>query len=748
MDNDLVIVESPAKTKALKKFLGKKYMVEASVGHVKDLPQKKLGVQIENDFAPNYEIIKGKNKVLNQLKSQSRKARAVYLAPDPDREGEAIAWHIAQEIEKINPRIFRASFNEITKRAVLEGIHQAGEIDMDRVNAQQARRILDRLVGYKISPFLWKTVYRGLSAGRVQSVALRIVCEREEEIENFIPKEYWSISALLETQSKESFSTKLEKIEGKNFEISNQKEAESICSAIRGEQFLVARISREEKKRNPYPPYITSTLQQDAARRLSFSAQKTMRVAQQLYEGVELGEMGSVGLITYIRTDSFRVAEAAQKAARELIESSSGKDYLPLRPPQYRSRKTAQEAHEAIRPTNLDHQLDQVRGFLSKDQYRLYQLIWNRFIASQMSPAIYRHTSVEIEAGKYLFKASASQLLFDGFLKVYQEVKEGNSDEEEGGKLPALKEKERLNLLELIPKQHFTKPPPRFSEATLIKELEENGIGRPSTYAQIVSTIKQRKYVESESRKLFPTELGKTVNQILVKNFPQIFEVKFTASMEEELDKIEEGKEEWVKVLKDFYTPFQLNLKKVESNKKDIRELTQQKTDELCEKCGSPMIIRWGRNGRFLACSAFPKCKNSKPLPGDDNGRVLSHEKCQLCGAPMMIKVSRFGKFLSCSRYPDCKFTRPFSTGVNCPQEGCDGSLIERKTKRGRIFFGCSNYPNCKFATWDKPVNQSCPNCGAEFLVEKSSKVKGDFLKCIKCGREQAQPAEGEKVRK
>ena len=748
MDKDLVIVESPAKTKALKKFLGKEYMVEASVGHVKDLPQKKLGVQIENDFAPNYEIIKGKNKVLNQLKSQSRKARAVYLAPDPDREGEAIAWHIAQEIEEINPRIFRASFNEITKRAVLEGIQQAGEIDMDRVDAQQARRILDRLVGYKISPFLWKTVYRGLSAGRVQSVALRIVCEREEEIENFVPKEYWSISALLETQGKESFSAKLEKIQGRSFEICTQKEAENICSALRGEQFLVVRTSQEEKKRNPYPPYITSTLQQDAARRLSFSAQKTMRIAQQLYEGVELGETGSVGLITYMRTDSFRVAQVAQKTARELIEKSYGKDYLPPKPRQYRSKKTAQEAHEAIRPANVDHRPDQVKGFLTKDQYRLYQLIWNRFMASQMSPAIYNYTGVEIEAGKYLFKASASQLLFDGFLKVYQEVKEGNSNEQEENKLPALKEKERLNLLELIPKQHFTKPPPRFSEATLIKELEENGIGRPSTYAQIVSTIKQRKYVESESRKLFPTELGKTVNQILVKNFPQVFEVKFTATMEKELDKIEEGKEEWVKVLRDFYTPFQLNLKKVERNKKDIRELIQQKTDETCEKCGSPMIIRWGRNGRFLACSAFPKCKNTKPLPGDDNGTVLSDEKCQLCGAPMMIKVSRFGKFLSCSRYPDCKFTRPFSTGVNCPQEGCDGSLIERKTKRGRVFFGCSDYPKCTFATWDKPVNQSCPNCVAKFLVEKSSKVKGDYVKCIKCGYEQAQPAEGEKVKK
>jgi DNA topoisomerase-1 len=747
VEKNLVIVESPTKTKALKKFLGKEYVVEASVGHIKDLPKKKLGVEIENDFAPDYEVIRGKKKVLNHLKSQSKKVKTVYLAPDPDREGEAIAWHISQELEKINPTILRASFNEITKQAVLEGIKDAGQIDMNRVNAQQARRILDRLVGYKISPLLWKTVYKGLSAGRVQSVALRIICEREEAIENFVPKEYWSITAHLQTETKESFSAKLEKIEGKSFEIPSQEEAEKLCSQIQQEDFLVSRISQEKKKRNPYPPYITSTLQQDAARRLSFSARKTMQVAQQLYEGVELGEMGSVGLITYMRTDSFRVAETAQKAARELISKSFGDEYLPTKPRQYRSKKTAQEAHEAIRPTYVDHQPEEIKRILTRDQYRLYKLIWNRFVASQMNPAVYNSTTVEIQAGKFLFKASASQLLFDGFLRVYQDVKGNSSDEEEEKQLPALNERQKLHLLQLDPKQHFTKPPPRFSEATLIKELEENGIGRPSTYAQIVYTIKQRKYVESKARKLFPTELGKTVNKILVGNFPQIFEVKFTATMEEELDKIEEGKEEWVKVLNDFYSPFKLNLEKVENNKKSIRKLTQQETDEVCEKCGSPMIIRWGRNGKFLACSGFPKCKNTKPLPGEENGTILSDEKCELCGAPMMIKVSRYGKFLSCSKYPDCKFTRPFSIGVDCPEEGCSGYLVERKTKRGRLFFGCSNYPKCKFATWDKPVNQSCPNCGAKFLVEKSSKVKGEYLKCIKCGHEQIQSVETEKVK-
>ncbi len=747
MDKSLVIVESPAKTKALKKFLGKQFMVEASVGHIKDLPKRELGVEIDNHFSPVYEIIKGKKKVVQLLKSQSRKAKTVYLAPDPDREGEAIAWHIASEIQKINPRILRASFNEITKQAVLEGIQRAGEIDTNRVNAQQARRILDRLVGYKISPLLWKTVYKGLSAGRVQSVALRIICERETEVENFVPKEYWSISALLETERKEPFTAKLAKIDGKNFEIGDQGNAQEVCADIKTKKFQVTQIAREEKKRHPYPPYITSSLQQDAARRLSFSPKKTMQIAQQLYEGVELGETGSAGLITYMRTDSFRVAEVAQKASRDLIQKDYGTEYLPSKPRQYRSKKTAQEAHEAIRPTYVEYHPEEVKKFLTKDQHRLYQLIWNRFIASQMSSAIFSQTGVDIQAGKYLFRASSSQLMFDGFLRVYQEVKEENSEEAEQAKLPLLKEKDWLNLLELSPRQHFTKPPPRFSEATLIKELEDNGIGRPSTYAQIVSTIKQRKYVESESRKLLPTELGKTVNRILVENFPDIFEVKFTAGMEEELDKIEEGKEQWVKVLDDFYQPFQLNLKKVESKKKHIRELTQQKTDETCEKCGSPMIIRWGRNGKFLACSAFPQCKNTKPLPGDENGTILPQEKCEKCGSPMMIKVSRFGRFLSCSRYPECKFTRPISTGVGCPEDGCGGFLVERKTRRGKTFFGCSNYPQCKFATWDRPVSQSCPGCGAKFLVEKSSKTKGRHLKCLRCGYEQSEPAESDETK-
>jgi DNA topoisomerase-1 len=738
----LVIVESPAKTKTLKKFLGEEFLVEASLGHVKDLPEKNLGVDIENDFTPDYKIIKGKQKILTRLKSEAKKAKMVYLAPDPDREGEAIAWHIATEIDKVNPQIYRASFNEITKEAVLSGIKEAGEIDMNKVNAQQARRILDRLVGYKTSPILWKTLYRGLSAGRVQSVALRIICEREKQIEDFVPQEYWGITAILETKDKKSFPAKLVKIDGKDFEIATQKDAERIISDVKDKKFVVANVTKEERNRFPSPPYITSTLQQDAARRLYFSSQKTMKIAQELYEGVELGEKGSVGLITYMRTDSPRIAEIAKKAAKDFIERNFGSDYIPSKPREYKSRKSAQEAHEAIRPTYIDYTPDQVKKYLSKDQSKLYQLIWNRFMASQMAGAVFQVTTVEIEAEKYLFRATCSELLFDGFLKIYQDIKEENGEEEEEFKLPILKEKDLLHLLELVPKQHFTKPPSRFSEASLIKELEEKGIGRPSTYAQILTTIKQRKYVESEKKRLFPTELGKTVNEILVKNFPNIFEEKFTANMEEELDKIEEGEEKWVKVLNDFYVPFQSTLKKVENEKGKIKQMTQQATEEICEKCGSSMIIRWGKNGKFLACSAYPNCKNTKPLESDENGEILLDQKCELCGAPLKVKIGRYGKFLSCSKYPGCKFTRPFSIGVACPQEGCNGYVVERKSKRGRIFYGCSNYPKCKFASWDKPVNEACPNCGAKFLVEKVNKSKGEYLQCIKCKYEKLEPVE------
>ncbi|HVP36637.1 MAG TPA: type I DNA topoisomerase [Terriglobales bacterium] len=736
MGKNLVIVESPAKTKTLKRFLGKDYQLEASLGHIKNLPQKSLGVKIEEDFKPGYVVIPGRKKVIDKLKKEAGKAEKVYLAPDPDREGEAIAWHVAEEVKKTNPNILRASFNEITKEAVLKGIEKAGPIDMDKVNAQQARRILDRIVGYKVSPFLWKTVYRGLSAGRVQSVALRIICEREEQIQKFVPLEYWSITGWFENQKNESFSAELVKIKGEDFRIENQTKAEEILQDLKRKSYKVASVNTEKRSRNPYPPFITSTLEQDSARRLYFSPQKTMVIAQQLYEGVELGEKGSVGLITYMRTDSVRIADSAKKAARDYIEKNFGSNYLPDRPREYKSKKNSQEAHEAIRPTYVEYPPDEIKKYLSKDQFKLYQLIYNRFLASQMKEAIYDTTTVEIQGDGYTFRASASELRFDGFLKVYQEVKEENGENGEEKKLPVLKQGESLNLLKLEPEQHFTKPPARFSEATLIKELEANGIGRPSTYALIVGTIEDRKYVEKEKKKLFPTELGKTVNRILVENFPELFDVGFTAEMEEELDRIEEGEDDWVKVLKDFYTPFKSILEEAEKKRKEIKSTIQEKTGEVCEKCGSPMVIKWGRHGRFLACSAYPECKNTKPLNSGEQNQITD-EKCELCGSPMVLKNGRFGKFLACSRYPECKNTKPYSLGIPCPR-GCGGFIVEKKSRKGKIFFGCSNYPKCDFATWDRPVKENCPQCGANFLVLKESKKKGEYLLCLKCKYEKS----------
>jgi DNA topoisomerase-1 len=735
MANNLVIVESPTKTKTLKKFLGRNWEIDASKGHIKDLPQRKLGVKVEDDFAPEYVIIKGKKKTIQGLKKSAKKASKVYLAPDPDREGEAIAWHIFKEVEKINPEVYRASFNEITKEAVLNGIKDASSIDLNKVHAQQARRIMDRLVGYKVSPLLWTTIYRGLSAGRVQSVALLLICEREEQVQRFVAQEYWTITALLQTDREETFSAKLVKVDQHEVKIESQKEASDIVQDIGDKKFQVIKVKTERKRKNPYPPYITSTLQQDAARRLYFPPRKTMFVAQQLYEGVEMGEKGSVGLITYMRTDSMRVAGSAVDKAREFIETRFGKNYLPAKPRRFKAKKTAQEAHEAIRPTSMEYSPESIERYLSKDQSRLYRLIWSRFLASQMSEALYDFTSSDIEAEKYLFRASSSVLIFDGFLRVYKEITENNSEEEKET-LPQIKEGEWLDLLELTPDQHFTKPPPRFSEASLIKELESKGIGRPSTYAQIVYTIKARKYVSSEKRKILPTDLGKMVNKILVEKFPQIFNVNFTAEMEAELDKIAEGEYDWVKVLRDFYTPFSATLKKVDSEKSEIEKQIEEKTDEMCDKCGNPMVIKWSRNGKFLACSAYPQCKNTKSLNSEEDEALVKGEKCVKCGAPMILKTGRYGKFLSCSRFPECKNAKPFSLKIKCPNEGCGGEIVEKKTKKGRIFYGCSNYPKCDFATWFKPVAQSCPECGAEFLITKTSKSKGEILQCLKCKHE------------
>ena len=739
---DLLIVESPTKSKTLKKFLGRGFEIMASMGHIRDLPKRELGVDIEDGFRPKYVIIAEKRKVISQLRKGATSADRVYLAPDPDREGEAIAWHIAETIGKANSNILRATFNEITEGAVREGVAKAGKIDGNKVKAQQARRILDRLVGYKVSPILWKTVHGGLSAGRVQSVALRMICEREKAIRDFEPQEYWNIGADFRTDEDEIFRAKLTHIRGKPVKISNRKQAEEAVGGARKESYSVSEVKKEKKRRHPNPPFITSTLQQEASRRLGFNTKKTMVVAQQLYEGIELGEEGSVGLITYMRTDSIRISQEARQDAWAFIAQNFGNDYLTKSERKYRSKGKVQDAHEAIRPTRIDRRPEDVKRFLSKEQVQLYELIWSRLVASEMCAALFENTTVSITGGEFLFRAAEAKLLFDGHLRVYQESEEENGEEEEKTKLPELEVNERLDLLKLHPKQLFTKPPPRFSEASLVKELEANGIGRPSTYAQIISTLKDRRYVSMEKRRFYSTELGEVVSKIVTANFPHIFNVKFTASMEAELDKIEEGKYDWQQVLRDFYEPFSKSLKRVEANREDIKKQIQEETNESCPECGAPLVIKWGRNGRFISCSKFPKCKFTKPL--EEEEAITTEEKCEKCGSPMVVKSGRYGRFLACSAYPECKSTKPYHLGIPCSREGCEGKLTEKRSKRGRLFYGCTSYPKCDFATWDKPVAQECPSCKAKFMVSKSSKAKGEYLKCLECGHQLTAPEEVE----
>ncbi|MBD3169103.1 MAG: type I DNA topoisomerase [candidate division Zixibacteria bacterium] len=731
-DKSLVIVESPTKSKTLKKFLGKGFSIEATLGHIKDLPKKKLGVDIENNYEPVYEVIPGKDKVINALKKAAGKASVIYLAPDPDREGEAIAKHVAEILDNGYGDVRRATFNEITEKAVKDAIKNAGKIDKNKVSAQQARRVLDRIVGYKVSPVLWKTISRRLSAGRVQSVALRLICEREDEIEAFKPDEYWSITADFKAP-KGNFKAKLHSIKGKKFKLGNQKETDETVAGIKEESFSVHDVKIETKSRNPQPPFITSTLQQEAARRLRFSAKRTMRVAQSLYEGVEMGDAGSVGLITYMRTDSLRLSGEALAGAKGIISANFGKEYLAPKSRQFKNKNKAQDAHEAIRPTYFDYDPGQIKQYLSRDQYRLYTLIWNRFLASQMAPAKILQTRIDSKGGIYVFRATGSRIKFDGFLKVYEDIKEENGKENGNQKLPEVEKGESLKLVGVEPKQHFTKPPPRYSEASLVKELESKGIGRPSTYAQIIDTIRQRKYAEIEQRRFLPTELGRTVNKVLTENFDRIFNVEFTAEMENELDKVEYGDYDWRKVIDDFYNPFSENLKEVEKRKDEIKKSTIKATGIKCDKCGAEMIEKWGRHGKFLACSAYPDCKNTMPIEGDDFNQSTG-EKCPECEeGDLIIKNGRFGKFIACSNYPECKFTKAISLGVKCPEEGCEGELVERRSRRGKPFYSCSKYPDCKYAIWNKPVPRECPECGFAFMVEKYTKAKGNFLQCLQC---------------
>jgi DNA topoisomerase I len=744
---DLVIVESPAKAKTIEKILGKGYTVKASVGHVRDLPPKRLGVDLQDGFTPEYIVIRGKAKVLDELRASAKRAGKIYLAPDPDREGEAIAWHIAQELDgQERDTIYRVLFNEITPRAITEAMRNPGRIDEDKVNAQQARRILDRLVGYQISPLLWRKVRRGLSAGRVQSVALRLICEREKEIDAFVPQEYWTVTVVLEGDQPPSFEAQLVKIGSKKAQIQAAEMAHAIAGQLRNAQFVVGDVKTRERRRQPPAPFITSRLQQEGANRLRFSARKTMTLAQGLYEGLAIGPDGVVGLITYMRTDSTRVSEDAQRETLEFINTTYGQQYAPEKPNVYRSKKNAQDAHEAIRPTSTLRTSDQIHAYLDRDHQALYHLIWSRFVASQMRPAIFDVTTADIAAGEYGLRASGSVLKFDGFLKVYTEDRPttaAGSDEEadQNRALPPLHAGQVLRVLEVKPEQHFTQPPPRYTEASLVAELEKRGIGRPSTYATILSVIQDRDYVETKERKFYPTELGRLVSDLLVEHFPDVMDVEFTAAMENLLDQIEEGKRPWVGVLRDFYEPFEKHLQAASQRMPSVKNMVEP-TTEICEKCGKPMVIRLGRYGKFLACSGYPECKATRPLKSEDTGPhqvgVLTSEVCEQCGSPMVVRKGRYGEFLACSAYPTCKVAKPMSLGVACPTGGCAGELVQRRTKRGRIFYGCNRYPDCQFTLWSKPVPMPCPECQAPFLVEQGSARKGKLLRCFRqeCGYE------------
>ena len=746
MGKSLLIVESPTKVNTLKKIVGKDFIIKASVGHLKDLPKKKLGVDVDNDFAPEYITIRGKGKILQELKTAAKKCDTIYLAPDPDREGEAIAYHIGNEVARFTKgKIYRVTFNEITKKAVLDAIKNPTELNNNRVNAQQARRILDRLVGYKISPILWKKVHRGLSAGRVQSVALRIVCEREREILAFKPREYWSITLELEGSEKPQFQSKLFKIDGNKAEIANKAEADEILKGLEGANPVLEDIVKKERKRNPSAPFITSTLQQEASRKLNFSPKKTMMLAQRLYEGIAMGRKGTVGLITYMRTDSVKLSDQALEEVRAFIPERYGKEFLPGSPNMYKSKKSAQEAHEAIRPTDVQLEPSTIKEHLEKDMFRLYQLIWSRFVSCQMVPAVLDTTQFDIKTGKFLFRSNGSILKFAGFMKVYVE----SQDDEQGdavqstGKaddrlLPPLKKGEELKIQEVLPEQHFTQPPARFSEAMLVKELEDKGVGRPSTYAATISVIKDRDYIQSVERRLQPVELGFMINDLLVENFPDIMNAEFTAKMEEQLDDIEEGKLEWVDALKSFYTPFKLDLEKAEEKMKDFKAVVEE-TDEVCEKCDQPMIIKWGRFGKFMACTGYPECKNTKDLggKGDSEDGATADEvegNCDKCESPLIMKRGRFGKFIACSNYPECKFTKPIGLGISCPEEACKGEIAARRSKKGRTFYGCTKYPDCNFTSWDKPVAEACPECKNPFLIEKWKKNEDPSILCPSCG--------------
>jgi len=784
MAKNLVIVESPAKAKTIGKYLGKNYTVKASLGHVKDLPKKNLSVDVDNDFKPVYEVIEGKKKLMQELKQAAKGADSVFLAADPDREGEAICFHLQEELQerKNGPKFFRVMFNEITKSAIQKAFEKPLTVNLHLVDAQQARRILDRLVGYKISPLLWDKVRRGLSAGRVQTVALRLIVDREREIKAFIRKEYWSIDVNLAAKKPPQLSAHLAKKNDENVEIANQAEADAIVATLDGTAYVVRSVANREKKRNPVPPFITSTLQQESARKLRFSVKRTMMLAQKLYEGVELGkDEGAVGLISYMRTDSTRVSADALEEVRGMIAERYGVEYRPEKPNFYKSKKDAQDAHEAIRPTSALRTPESVASFLAEDEAKLYALIWQRFVASQMTPAVFDQTTIDVDAkGKdgaaYIFRATGSVEKFNGFLRVYKEGKDAKDedDEEEKSKLPAVTQGEVLKFKAILPEQHFTEPPPRFTEATLVKELEADGVGRPSTYASILSTIQDREYVRKEGGKFTPTELGMVVTDLLLESFDDLFDTTYTARMEAELDEIEEGKLDWRTAMGDFYQRFEKDLEHAALHMTDIKRM-ERPTEFVCEKCGKPMVIKWGKHGSFIACTGYPDCTNTREVAEEGATEQDEAVYCDNCGRPMVLKKGRFGQFLACSGYPDCKTTKQLgeaqkpkdvpldedcpqcggklvkkygrfgefvacgnypkckyvkqkTIGVKCPNCS-EGEIIERRSKRGKTFYGCNRYPECDFVAWGKPIAEKCPDCGGGYLIEKYLK-SGAFAQC------------------
>ena len=741
MAKTLVVVESPAKAKTIGRYLGSGYTVKATVGHIRDLPEKELGVDVADGFKPKFVTVKGKQKAITELKAAARDAERILIATDPDREGEAIASHVKEQVGKSNSNIRRVLFHEITKDAIKKAIEHPIAIDVKKVEAQLTRRILDRLVGFKVSPLLWKVIKTVLSAGRVQTVALRLIVEREEAIRAFLPQEYWSIAAQCE-KGGQAFEAELHKLDGHKPHIDNEADAAAIVAAVRGLPFVVTEVKRKERRKRPPAPFTTSTLQQEAAKRLGFSSKRTMQIAQGLYEGVEVGDEGAVGLITYMRTDSTRVAASAVQQARAYIKTNFPKPYLPEAPNFYGGAGSpqAQDAHEAVRPTDVEHSPDRVKRYLKPDQLKLYQMIWQRFVGSQMAPIVYDTTTVDFDLGRYLFRATGSVIQFDGYHRLYHEAREQGEGRtlDDLPPLPPLKAGDRVTVHGIVPAQHFTEPPPRFSEASLVKELESEGIGRPSTYASITSTLLTRHYVELREKRFHPTELGETVNRLLVPRFPAIFNVEYTSEMESELDRIEDGELTRLQVLTTFWTPFSQALAAVNTDALigEVHDVTKL-TAVACPECSSPATVKAGRFGPYVACTRVnnPECKFTKSLRKPRAPDKPTDQVCELCGRPMVIKTGRFGEFLACTGYPKCKNTKPVPLGVKCPTCGI-GELTEKRSKRGRTFFGCNRYPACDFSAWNRPVPAVCPACGNVGAEAKSTKARGEFRKCLKCGNE------------